>query len=287
MIGKLIAAESFRSVLANFPAKAVIRGAGDLATGVAHRLWYAGFDIIMLELPQPLVVRRTVAFASAVYEKSVEIEGVKGRLAHTVSETEETLLSRKVAVLIDPQGELVQQLRPDVLIDAVMAKRNCGTKINDASIVIGLGPGFVAGEDVHAVVETKRGHDLGRVFYTGHASENTGVPGEVSGVGVERLLRAPVSGRVKSLKRIGDMIEKGETVALVGDVPVVAGTSGLLRGMVFSGLEVKAGLKVGDIDPRGRQIDCCAVSDKARSLGGAVLEAILHFSSQARAFSSK
>lgn len=283
----MIATETFMSGLAESPAKVIIKGAGDLATGVAHRLWYAGFDIIMLELPQPLVVRRTVAFASAVYEKSVEIEGVKGRLAHTVSETEAILREREIAVLIDPQGELVQQSRPGVLIDAVMAKRNCGTKINDAPIVIGLGPGFVAGEDVHAVVETKRGHDLGKVFYTGHAAENTGVPEEVSGVGVERLIRAPASGSVKLLKKIGDIIEKGETVAFVGDVPVVAETSGLLRGMIFPGLEVKEGLKMGDIDPRGGQINYCAISDKARSLGGAVLEAILHFSSQARAFSSK
>ncbi|NMB40760.1 MAG: EF2563 family selenium-dependent molybdenum hydroxylase system protein [Firmicutes bacterium] len=257
--------------------KVIIKGAGDIASGVAHRLWQSNMDVILLELPQPLVVRRSVAFAGAVYEGRVNIEGVEAKLCRDSSEVEELLGKKIIPVLIDPQGEAVVKFKPDVLIDAILAKRNTGTVLSQAPVVIGLGPGFVAGKDVHAVVETKRGHDLGRVFYSGSAAANTGVPGEIAGFAAERVLRAPAGGKFKPIKQIGELANKGETVALVDDIPVAAGLSGLVRGMLYPGLEVKKGMKVGDIDPRGVEVDYLTISDKARAVGGGVLEAILHF----------
>ncbi len=260
----------------NMPREVVIKGAGDLASGVAYRLWQAGFDVVMLELPQPLVVRRTVAFAGAVYEGSVTVEGVTAELCHSAAGAPGLLQKRKIPVLVDPHGESIPLLQPGILIDAVMAKKNTGTAIGDALLVIGLGPGFTAGVDVHAVIETKRGHNLGKVIYAGAAEANTGVPGEIAGVSRERLLRAPADGIFKPLKEIGDMVAPGEAAAMVDHLPVKAGTGGLVRGMLYPGLAVKAGMKVGDIDPRGAAVDYKTVSDKARAVGGGVLEAILN-----------
>lgn len=256
----------------------VIKGAGDLASGVAHRLWYAGFDIVMLELPQPLVVRRCVSFASAVYSETWKVEGVTSCLCRNDKEVKEALSRREIAVMVDPKGTYITRHSPSVIIDAVMAKANTGTYREDAHIVIALGPGFRAPEEVHAVIETRRGHDLGKVFYHGCACPNTGVPGEINGIGKERLLRAPVSGcfHYKPPFEIGSLVEKGETVAMVEETPVIALTSGLLRGLLYPGLQVKAGMKVGDVDPRGTKIDWLTISDKARAIGGGVLEALLH-----------
>jgi xanthine dehydrogenase accessory factor len=254
----------------------VIKGAGDLASGVAHRLWNAGFHIVMLELPQPLVVRRTVSFANAVYQGRADVEGVSARLCSDVGEIHGLWADRLVPVCIDPRGDLIRLLQPDVLVDAVMAKINTGTGRQDAPIVIGLGPGFTAGEDVHAVIETQRSHNLGKAHYTGCAAPNTGNPGEIGGYSLERLLRSPVAGNITPLKEIGQLVEKGETVATVGGVPIVAQLDGLLRGLLYPGLPVEKGLKVGDIDPRGRGTDFMTVSDKARSVAGGCLEAILH-----------
>lgn len=253
----------------------VIKGAGDLASGVAHRLWYAGFDVIMLELPEPLVVRRTVAFATAVLQESVEIEGVQARLCDDPVEVADLLRQRIIPVIVDPQGVTVATVKPMLLVDAIMAKRNSGTRINDAPLVVGLGPGFTAGENVHAVVETKRGHTLGKVIYRGSAAPDTGVPGEIQGVSTERLLRSPANGKLISLKDIGQRVSAGEVVALVGKMEVKAEISGLLRGMVFSGLDVKKGMKIGDVDPRVN-VDYHTISDKARAIAGGVLEAFLH-----------
>jgi len=263
------------------PSKVLIRGAGDLASGTAHRLWQAGFDIVMLELPQPLVVRRSVSFASAVYEGSASIEGVEARCCRGIEEADrigDLLRKRIIPVFIDPDGKLIHIYQPDVLVDAILAKRNTGTSIGDAPVVIGLGPGFTAGEDVHAVIETKRGHDLGRVIYDGSAAPNTGVPGDIAGYALERVLRAPAGGIFNTSKKIGDLVEKGETVAAVNDVPVKAAISGVIRGLLYPGLEVKPGYKIGDIDPRGEEIDVYTISDKARAIGGGVLEAILYLS---------
>jgi xanthine dehydrogenase accessory factor len=214
----------------------VIKGAGDLATGVAHRLRQAGFDVILLELPQPLVVRRTVAFADAVYAGAATVEGVTARLCEPGAVVAQLLSRGEIPVLVDPRGEQVAEQRPDILIDAIMAKRNTGTSIDDAAHVIGLGPGFHAGHDVHAVVETKRGHNLGRVIYSGPAAADTGIPGEIGGAGRERLLRAPCDGIFRPLKEIGETAVKGEKVAYVSDTPVVAQIGGLIRGLLYPGL---------------------------------------------------
>lgn len=260
-----------------FSQTVIIKGAGDLASGVAYRLHYAGFRQIMLELPRPLTVRRSVAFSSAVYEGTAQVEGIRARLCATVEEAGQVINCREIAVLIDPESNLVHQLQPEVLVDAVMAKTGTTTRISDAPVVIGLGPGFEAGREVHAVVETKRGHNLGKVYYKGSAAKNTGIPGEVSGVAAGRLLRAPTDGIFRPLARIGDLVDAGKPVAEVSGIPVVAGISGLVRGLLYTGLEVSQGMKVGDIDPRGADVDFRTISDKARAVGGGVLEAVLHF----------
>lgn len=258
----------------------IIKGAGDVASGVAHRLWQSGFDVVMLELPRPLVVRRTVAFASAVYEGKMHLEGVEARFCRNEEEINELLAQGIIPVLIDPRGEIIPKFKPDVVVDAILAKKNTGTRLIDAPMVIGLGPGFEAGKDVHAVVETQRGHNLGKVFYSGSAAANTGIPGEICGFSVERVLRAPAAGKFEPFKEIGELVQQGETVAAVSGVPVVAGISGLIRGLLYPGLEVYEGMKIGDIDPRGKEVDYRSISDKARAVGGGVLEAILHLSSR-------
>lgn len=260
------------------PERIVIKGAGDLATGVAHRLWSAGFDLVMLELPEPLAVRRAAAFAAAVFAGEWTVEGVTARLCRDPAAVEAALSRRQAAVLLDPEGEYIRRHTPEVLVDAVMAKRNTGTSRADAPLVIALGPGFRAPEEVHAVVETARGPDLGRAIYRGAAAPDTGVPGEVAGVDTGRLLRAPAAGRFEPVKKIGDRVEQGETVGRVAGVPVIAQTGGLLRGLIYPGLAVRAGMKVGDIDPRGSAVNWRSISDKARAVGGGVLEALLHFS---------
>ena len=260
------------------PERIVIKGAGDLGTGVAHRLWNAGFAVVMLELPEPLVVRRGAAFASAVFTGSWTVEGVTARLCRSDEEVEIALARREVGLLVDPEGEYTRRHAPDALVDAIMAKKNTAIRRDEAPLVIALGPGFNAPEEVHAVVETQRGPDLGRVFYHGSAAVDTGVPGEVGGVKTDRLLRAPAAGRFETLKEIGAPVKRGEAVARVGDCPVSAQTDGLLRGLLYPGLPVKKGMKVGDVDPRGSIVNWRAVSDKARAVGGGVLEALLHLS---------
>ena len=259
------------------PRLILLKGAGDLATGVAHRLWYAGFDIVMLELPEPLVVRRTVSFASAIYEEGVEVEGVMAKRCLSSEEAEAFLQEKIVPVIIDPEGGSIEYFKPQIVVDAIMAKGNRLTDTGDAELVIGLGPGFTAGRDVHVVIETKRGHDLGRVIYSGRAAEDTAEPGKIEGYGRERLLRSPCEGKFQALRHIGDLVKAGDIVARVDDIDLKAGLDGLLRGLLHSGLNVKAGMKVGDIDPRGSEVDYYSISDKARAIGGGVLEAILHF----------
>ncbi|HSW35868.1 MAG TPA: selenium-dependent molybdenum cofactor biosynthesis protein YqeB [Candidatus Limnocylindrales bacterium] len=258
------------------PRSVMIKGAGDIATGVAHRLWQSGFDVIMLELAQPLVVRRTVAFAEAVYAGSAKVESVTARLCASPENVYDYLERREIPVLIDFHGETIAALKPATIVDAIMAKRKKAVQIDDALLVIGLGPGFTAGKDVHAVIETNRGHNLGKVIYTGSADEDTSDPAEVAGIGKERLLRSPASGIFTPLKEIGDTVRAGEVVALVDKTIIKAATGGLVRGLLYPGLTVSEGMKVGDIDPRGRTVDYCTISDKARAVGGGVLEAILN-----------
>ncbi|MGA2478578.1 MAG: selenium-dependent molybdenum cofactor biosynthesis protein YqeB [Spirochaetia bacterium] len=254
--------------------RALIRGAGDLATGVALSLHNAGFQVVMTEIAQPTVIRRTVAFAEAVFEGSQTVEGVSAERA-LPDGIEEVLNRGMVAVVVDPSAEVRTRLSPDVVVDAILEKRNLGTAMHFSPIVIALGPGFIAGVDVHAVIETMRGHELGRIITNGSALANTGVPGSIEGKTGERVLRAAVGGTVALRKSIGDLVRAGETVMSVGGTVVVAPFDGCLRGLIREGIHVAAGLKIGDIDPRGETRYCFMVSDKARALGRAVLEAVL------------
>ena len=256
-----------------------IRGGGDLATGVAYRLSRANFPVIVLELPQPLVIRRAVAFAQAVFEAEVEVEGVKARLAANPAEAAALARSGRVAVLVDPAGDAIRQLKPAVLVDARMLKANPGdTHKQQAPLVVVLGPGYTAGLDCHAVVETNRGHDLGRVIWRGAAKADTGVPGVVRIHRAERVLRAPADGIIQSVAQIGEAVTAGQLVATVGGAPVLAPFDGVLRGLAHNGLQVPAGAKIGDVDPRGVRRHCFSISDKALAVGGGVVEAV--FSAQ-------
>jgi xanthine dehydrogenase accessory factor len=254
----------------------VVKGGGDLATGVAHRLHRVGMKVIVTELAQPTVIRRAVAFASAVFEGEVTVEGVVARRVEDVAQALALLPKGIIPVVVDPHASVVQGLKPTVVVDAIIAKRNTGTKISDAPVVVALGPGFTAGVNAHAVIETNRGHDLGRVILEGHAAPDTGIPGPVMGYASERVVRAPGGGVFRGVKAIGDRVEAGDVVAHAGDQPVLAPISGVLRGLLADGLAVKEGMKVGDVDPRGVREHCFTISDKARALGGSVLEAILY-----------
>ncbi len=255
----------------------LIRGAGDIATGVALRLHRCGFSLILTELPRPTAVRRTVAFSEAVYHGSATVEGVTARLCGTEAEVREALLRGAPAVIIDPAGENIAAYRPDVLVDARLAKRNLGTRISDAPLVVALGPGFTAGADCHCVVETMRGHTLGRCIYEGSALPNTGVPGSVGGYAKERVLYAPATGVFHARLLIGEMVAAGDVVADVGGVPLRTEIAGCLRGILPDGLPVPAGMKAGDVDPRCAREHCFTVSDKALAIAGGVLEAIFHW----------
>jgi xanthine dehydrogenase accessory factor len=253
--------------------EALVKGAGDLASGVALRLLSAGFGVVMTEIAQPTVVRRSVAFAEAVYAGRAHVETVEGVRVDRPDEIEAVVRRGAVAVIVDPGGDVLRDRRPALLVDAIMAKRNLGTSLADAPAVVALGPGFVAGRDVHAVVETKRGHTLGRVIWEGAAIPDTGVPGDVGGHTLDRLLRAPAAGVFESDLSIGDHVATGQVVGRVADVPVRAGLDGVLRGLLHPGLEVTPGFKLGDVDPRDERDHCFTVSDKALAIAGGVLEA--------------
>jgi xanthine dehydrogenase accessory factor len=255
---------------------AIVKGGGDLGTGVVYRLHRAGLRVLVTELPQPMVIRRGVALAAAVYEDVVDVEGLSGRRVEGDQEIAAAWQRGEVPVLIDPEAVVASRLRPTVLIDAIMAKRNLGTRIDDAPVVIALGPGFVAGRDAHAVIETQRGHYLGRAIYEGAAAPNTGVPGSTQGMTRQRVLRATATGRFEAVCRIGDRVQAGQIVAHVNGEPVRTAIDGVVRGLLADGLEVETGLKVGDVDPRGVVEHCFHISDKALAIGGGVLEAVLY-----------
>jgi len=254
-----------------------IKGAGDLGTGVAYRLHRAGMQVFVTELAQPTVIRRAVSLAEAVYEEEVAVEGLRARLVPDARAARLALAVGMVPVFAGPNIDMVQELRPQVVVDARMAKRNLGTQLDEAEFVVGMGPGFMAGRDVHAVIETARGHYLGRVLFSGEATPNTGVPGSVGGESARRVLRAPGDGVFQASRQIGAPVAEGEVVAKVGSRPVEALLSGVLRGILHDGLTVHRGMKVGDIDPRGVRDYCFTISDKALAVGGGVLEAILCF----------
>jgi xanthine dehydrogenase accessory factor len=253
----------------------VIKGAGDLASGVAVRLRRAGIRLIMTEIPQPTAIRRTVSFCRAVWEGEAAVEDQRARLAKDAQAALAITEEGDIAVLVDPQTACLGLLSPDALVDATLAKHNLHTRIGDAPVVIALGPGFTAGTDCHAVVETMRGHDLGRVITQGSAQPNTGIPGNIGGYTEERILRAPCDGVWQTKLEIGTHVNAGESVATVNGQLVVAALSGTLRGLLPDGTPVRHGMKSGDVDPRDKPEYCFTVSDKARSIGGGVLEALL------------
>lgn len=252
----------------------LIRGAGDLATGVAAELKERGHQIVMTEIAVPLTVRRQVAFSRAVYEKSAVVEGHTAVLVQDETEAKAALEKGLIAVLVDPAGKIREKMQFDVVVDAIMAKENLGTTMEDARCVIALGPGFTAGVDCHAVVETKRGDTLGRPIYQGSAIPNTGVPGMIGGYAIERLIKASADGVMKPIAQIGDIVKKGDLLAMTGEKPVYALIDGIIRGMLQSGVTVKKGMKIGDVDPRTDASLVNLISDKARKIGCGVAEAI-------------
>lgn len=255
----------------------LIRGAGDIASGVAHRLRRSHFKICMTEIPHPLAVRREVAFSEAIYEGEKEVEGIRAKFISKPEEIESVWKKGDIPILVDPDGKKTRHfLKPDVLVDAIMAKNNSAIQVNDAPWVIGLGPGFTGGKDVHVVIETNRGHYLGTMILNGTAEPDTGIPGEIGGYTIERVLRTMKKGIFHPQKSIGDRVSKGAVVAVVDDFPVIAKISGVVRGLLREGVEVRKGMKVGDIDPRGKKESCFTISDKARAIAGGVLEAILY-----------
>lgn len=296
----------------------ICRGAGDLATGIIHRLHRAGHRVIALETDYPAAIRRQVSFCEAVYDGSAAVEGVTARqvpaladaetdtetysgindtpAAHIASEEwdssaiEAVLEAGEVPLLIDPKGESIVLLKPDVVVDAIIAKKNLGTTINMAPLVIGVGPGFTAGQDVHLVIESMRGHNLARIITDGMAQPNTGVPGNIAGFTSERVIHAPAAGYIHDVRKIGDIVQKGDEIARIYPdkesydnalseyVPVNATITGIIRGLIREGYYFREGFKIADIDPRESELtNCFTISDKARSIAGSVLEAVSAF----------
>lgn len=250
----------------------IIRGGGDLATGVAVRLFNSGFDVFILESGAPTSIRRTVCLGQAVYDGEAEVEGIKAELRDGFVYPE-----GYIPVMIDADMKVLETVRPLALVDAVIAKRNIGLRKDLCDIVVALGPGFAAGIDCHAVVETMRGHNLGRVIYKGFALPDTGTPGLINGIAGERVIHAGHAGKLKIIKDIGSIVKESETIAEIDGHPVKATINGLVRGMIRDGFRVYKGMKIADIDPREKELsNCHTVSDKARALGGAVLEAVLN-----------
>ncbi|GAB4528150.1 MAG: selenium-dependent molybdenum cofactor biosynthesis protein YqeB [Anaerolineae bacterium] len=259
----------------------LIKGAGDLASGVAYRLYRSGFPIVMTELPTPLMVRRAVSFGTAVYDGEVTIEGVTARRVDDAQEgLRLALTGQAIPVLVDPEGRAVEVLKPRVLVDGIMAKHNTGTRITDAPLVIALGPGFTAGVDCHAAIETNRGHWLARIIYQGSPQPDTKTPGKVKGYTRGRVIRAPADGYLRPVAQVGDRLRKGDLIGHVNGHEVRAMFDGVLRGLIHPQVRVHKGLKIGDLDPRDVNHHCFTISEKSFAIGGAVLEAILAWLNQ-------
>ena len=267
----------------------ICRGGGDLATGIVHRLFRAGFPVLVLETDSPAAIRRQVSFSEAVYDGTATVEGVTAeRIASANRASVNHVLEEgRVPLLVDPEGSSIPLLKPDIVVDAMIAKKNLGTAKEMAPLVIGVGPGFTAGEDVDLVVESMRGHNLARIFTTGSALPNTGIPGNIGGFTKERVLHAEAAGYMKNIRQIGDIVEKGEEIARIYEkmtedgtfsgsyVSVEASISGMIRGLIREGYHFQKGFKIADIDPRESELaNCFTISDKARSIGGSVLEAV-------------
>ena len=270
----------------------ICRGGGDLATGIVHRLFRAGYQVLILETAEPAAIRRQVSFCEAVYEGTATVEGVTAERIYTAKKqaVEEVLQRGRIPLLVDPDGRSIEVLKPDVVVDAIIAKKNLGTYKEMAPLVIGIGPGFVAGKDVHLVVESMRGHNLARILETGSALANTGIPGNIGGYTKERVIHAAAEGYMKTLHQIGDVVRKGEKIARIYEqmspegvfsgrfVSVEATIPGVLRGLIREGYHFQKGFKIADIDPRESELaNCFTISDKASSIGGSVLEAVCRY----------
>lgn len=264
----------------------LVRGAGDLATGTILRLHNCGFRVLAVECARPSAIRRRAAFCEAVFDGTATVEGVTARLIDRIEQADAVWNAGEIPLIVDETAVCAAACAPAVLVDAILAKRNLGTTRDMAPITIGLGPGFTAGGDVDAVVETMRGHRLGRVIYEGAALPNTGVPGSIAGFAAERVIHAPASGAMTFVRSpepvdIGSIVQKGQTIGFVGGVPVTATLDGVLRGLIREGYPVTEGLKIADIDPRAQEVqNCTTVSDKARAIAGGVLEAMLHLAGE-------
>lgn len=267
----------------------VVRGGGDIATGVAHRLFRSGFSVLIIEVPEPTTIRRTVAFAEAVYKGFTTVEGVTSVLAHSTEDLLAAITNMKIPVMIDPHLNSLHQIKESLpawisyvaLVDATLNKKNIDTRKGMAPIVIGLGPGFEAGSDVDAVIETHRGHDLGRIYYNGCALPDTKLPHAILGYNEERVVRAPKAGKFTSYLAIGDSVNAGDSLGIIttatdGEIPVTAVIHGVLRGLINAQVSISEGMKIADIDPRGDQSFCYTISDKARAIGGSVLETVMY-----------
>ena len=259
----------------------IVRGGGDIATGTIHKLHRCGFKVVILEIEKPSSIRRTVCFSEAIYENKVVVENVICEKANDLKEIYSILSRNNIPIIIDPDGKYIKELKPLVVVDAILAKKNLGTTKDMAPITIGLGPGFCAGEDVDIAIETMRGHNLGRIIEQGYAMDNTGVPGLINGVSEERVIYSPVGGIISNRKKIGDIVKKGEVIATINNgetvTEVKATIDGLLRGIIRDKSNIKEKLKIADIDPRINELkNSYTISDKARNIAGGVLEAILY-----------
>ena len=254
----------------------IVRGAGDIATGTIYCLYKCAFKVLALESKKPTAIRRLAAFCEAIYDGESTVEGVTAYRADGISDAERIMSEGGLPVMADEQAESIDMLKPDVVVDAMIAKRNLGTFKEMAPLTIGLGPGFTAGRDVHAAVETMRGHNLGRIIYDGSPMPNTGVPGVIAGFSSERVIHSPTEGQIKNISKIADIVTKGQEIAKIGNTAVYASIDGVLRGIIRDGYNVKKGMKIADIDPRIEQVNnCTTISDKARCIAGSVLEIII------------
>ncbi|SUW09478.1 putative synthase [Brachyspira pilosicoli] len=262
----------------------IVRGAGDLATGVVYSLYKAHFKVIILETQHPSAIRRKVALSEAVYDGKTKVEDIEAVLVKNYEEALNIIANKdykEIPILIDPNCEILNHIKPTFLIDAIIAKKNLGTNKSMAKYTIALGPGFTAGKDCDIVIETMRGHNLGRIYLEGEAIPNTGIPGNIGGKEAERVIHASSDGIIENIKNIGDFVREKEVIAYINNdnkkIEVIAPFEGLLRGIIRDGFKVRNGLKIADIDPRKSEYDnCFTISDKARNLGGAVLTAMMY-----------
>lgn len=263
--------------------KVLIKGAGDLASGVGMAFYKSGFKVLMTESEKPTVIRRSVAFGNCIFEDKAIVEGVTS-IKVNEDNYKEALDRGLIGVIVDPKAEIIKKYQPDIVVDAILAKSNLGTTMDDAPIVIGCGPGFYAGNDCHLVIETKRGHNLGQIIRTGSAIANSGIPGIVEGRGIERVIYSPVEGIVTHVKKIGDIVAESDIILKVGDVPVTSPFKGVLRGLIAEGLHVPAKMKIGDVDPRINPEYCFTISEKAMAIGRAAVEGALNLGNEKNLF---